>query len=131
LRAQIKDLSPSPTAALAGHVRALDQALAELLAPPPDSAADGRPADRRRLEGVNGDLATLYGQVISADAAPTKVQVTAADAAVTEWRPLAAEWERLKAKDLAVLNAALRHAGNKVLRADLAPPHDADQADLE
>jgi photosystem II stability/assembly factor-like uncharacterized protein len=131
LRAQIKDLTPSPAGALAGQVRALDQALAELLAPPPDSAVNGRPADRRRLEGVNGDLATLYGQVINADAAPTKVQVTAADAAVTEWRPLAAEWERLKSKDLAVLNAALRHAGNKVLRADLAPPHDADQADLE
>ena len=59
------------------------------------------------------------------------MQVTTADAAVTDWRPLAAEWERLKAKDIAVLNAALRHAGNKVLRADLAPPHDADQADLE
>jgi hypothetical protein len=130
LRAQIKDLTPSPAGALAGQVRALDQALAELLAPP-DSAADGRPADRHGLEGVNGDLATLYGQVTSADAAPTKVQVTAADAAVTEWRPLAAEWERRKSKDVAVLNAALRHARIKILRADLAPPHDADQADLE
>jgi hypothetical protein len=126
LRAQIKDLTPSPAGALAGQVRALDQALAELLAAPPDSATD-----RNSVEGVNGDLAMLYGQVISADAAPTKVQVTAADAAMTEWRSLAAEWERLRSKDIAVLNAALRHAGNKVLRADLAPPHDADQADLE
>jgi hypothetical protein len=131
LRAQIKDLTPSPAGALAGQVRALDQALAELLAPPPDSAADGRTPDHQGLEGVNGDLATLYGQVTSADAAPTTVQVTAADAAVTEWRPLTAEWERLKSKDIAALNAALRHAGKKVLRADLAPPQDADQADLE
>ncbi len=30
-----------------------------------------------------------------------------------------------------VLNAVLRHAGIPALRADLAPPHDADQADLE
>jgi len=126
LRAQIKDLTPPAASALAGQVRALDQALAELLAPPPDSAPD-----RHGLDGVNGDLAALYGQVTGADAAPTKVQATAADAAVADWRPLAAEWERRKAKDIAVLNAALRHAGNPVLRADGAPPHDADQADLE
>jgi hypothetical protein len=136
LRAQIKDLTPPAAGALAGQVRALDQSLAELLAPPADSAADGRPAERRPadrhgLEGVNGDLATLYGQVTSADAAPTQVQVTAADAAVTDWRSVAAEWERLKTQDIAVLNAALRRAGKPSLRADLAPPHDADQADLE
>jgi photosystem II stability/assembly factor-like uncharacterized protein len=131
LRAQIKNLAPSPAGALAGQVRALDRALEQLLEPPPDSAADGRPADRQGLEGVNGDLATLYGQVTGADTAPTKAQATAAAAAVTDWRPLAAEWERLKAKDIAVLNAALRHAGNRVLRAELAPPHDADQADVE
>jgi hypothetical protein len=141
LRAQIKDFTPPAGGALAGEVRALDQALAEFLSPPPDSGADGRPAEgrpadgrsavRRGLEGVNGDLATLYGQVTSADAAPTKVQVTAADTAVTDWRPLATEWERLKTQDLAVLNAALRHAGKPALRAELAPPHDPDQADVE
>jgi hypothetical protein len=50
---------------------------------------------------------------------------------VTDWRPLATEWERLKTQDLAVLNAALRHAGKPALRAELAPPHDPDQADVE
>ena len=137
LRAQIKDLTPPAGGALAGQIRALDQALAELLSPPPDTAADGRPtdgrpADRHGLEGINGDLATLYGQVTSgADTAPTKAQGTAADAAVTDWRALAAEWERLKAQDIAHLDAALRHAGKRTLRADLAPPHDPDQADAE
>jgi len=136
LRAQIKDLTPPAGGALAGQIRALDQALAELLSPPPDTAADGRPtegrpADRHGLEGVNGDLATLYGQVSSADAAPTKAQGTAADAAVTDWRALAAEWERLKTQDIALLDAALRRAGKPTLRADLAPPHDPDQADAE
>ena len=136
LRAQIKDLTPPAGGPLARQVRALDQALAELLSPVPDSGADGRPADgrpavRHGLEGVNGDLATLYGQVTNADAAPTKVQVTAADAVVTDWRPLATEWERLEMQDIAVLNAALRHAGKPALRAELAPPHDPDQADAE
>jgi hypothetical protein len=124
LRAQIKDLTPPAAGALAGQVRALDQTLAEFLSPPPDSGADGRPADgrpaiRHGLEGVNGDLATLYAQV------------TNADAVVTDWRPLATEWERLEMQDIAVINAALRHAGKPALRAELAPPHDPDQADAE
>jgi photosystem II stability/assembly factor-like uncharacterized protein len=126
LRAQIKDRAPPAAGALAGKVRALDQAFAELLAPPPDS-----PADRHGLEGINSDLATLYSHVTGADAAPTKVQATAAEAAVTDWRSLGTAWERLKMKDLAELNAALRHAGKPALRADLAPPHDPDQADVE
>ena len=136
LRAQIKELTPPAGGALAGQIRALDHVLAELLSPPPDTAADGRPtdgrsSDRHGLEGVNGDLATLYGQVTGADTAPTKAQGAAADAAVKDWQPLAAEWERLKTQDIAVLNAALRRAGKPALRADLAPPHDPDQADAE
>jgi photosystem II stability/assembly factor-like uncharacterized protein len=139
LRAQIKDLAPPAAGALAGQVRALDKALTEFLEPPDsqehgpgdDRPAVGRPADRHGLERINADLATLYGQVTSADAAPTTVQGTAADATVTDWRSLAVQWERLKSQDIAALNAALRHAGSKVLRAELAPPHDADQADME
>jgi hypothetical protein len=126
LRAQIKDRAPPAAGALAGKVQALDQAFAGLLAPPPDS-----PADRHGLEAINSDLATLYGHVTGADAAPTKVQATAAEAAVTDWRSLGMAWERLKVKDLAELNAALRHAGKPALRAELAPPHDPDQADVE
>jgi photosystem II stability/assembly factor-like uncharacterized protein len=126
LRAQIKDRAPPAAGALDGKVRALDQAFAELLAPPPDS-----PADRRGLEGTNSDLATLYSHVTGADAAPTKAQATAAEARVTDWRSLGMAWERLKMKDLTELNAALRHAGKPALRADLAPTHDPDQADVE
>jgi hypothetical protein len=129
LRAQIKDLAVPAAGALAGQVRALDQSLGEILAPPPDGN-DGRPADRR-LEALNADLASLYGQVTGADAAPTTAQSNCAAAAVAAWRPLATEWERLKGKDIAVLNVALRRAGRPLLRAELAPPHDADQADLE
>jgi photosystem II stability/assembly factor-like uncharacterized protein len=129
LRAQIKDLAAPADGSLAGQLRALDQTLGEILAPPPDRD-DGHPADRR-LEALNADLVALYGQVTSADAVPTKAQSKSAAAALTEWRPLAVEWERLKAKDIAVLNAALRRAGKPGLRAELAPPHDADQADLE
>ena len=61
----------------------------------------------------------------------SRVQVSAADTALANWQALAAGWERLGAKDVGVLNTALRRAGNRTLRTDLAPPHDAEQADLE
>ena len=82
-------------------------------------------ADSGAIECAADSVITNSGQILDAAAADQHHRVFLQIVA------LAAEWERLKSKDIAVLNAALRHARIKVLRADLAPPYDADQADLE
>ncbi len=157
LRAQLKDLGPPAGGALAAQVEVFEKSLAGLMESPavaPAAASavapavapaaapavmpavapavpPGAPAGRPGLEAVNGDLATLYGQVVSADAAPTQVQAAAAEGLMRDWQPLGVAWEELKGSGLAALNTALRHAGKPALRSDLAPPHDPDQADVE
>ncbi len=145
LRAQIKALGCPAGVPADGRVQAFDRTLAQFMegstggepvAGQPagqaqgDAASSGLPSPRRGLESVNGDLATLYGLVVAADAAPTRSQAMAAENVLSEWRPIDAEWERIRSQ-LAGLNAARRRSGRPPLREDLAPPHDPDQADVD
>ncbi len=62
------------------------------------------------LSRVNGAADTLYGEVDSADAAPTTAQAAAAAGVEHDAAVVLEQWEKLKASDLAALNAQLRDA---------------------
>jgi photosystem II stability/assembly factor-like uncharacterized protein len=130
LRAQLKAVKAPAGGALGGRLHALDQRVAALVeAADEDKAAAAEP--QRRLERLNGDIATLYGELSRADAPPTRAQLAEAERAIKDWQPLESEWARVRVPELAALNAELRKARLRALSIDLAPPRDLDLADQE
>ncbi len=150
LRAQIKERSTqlktpprgSALARLATDLREFDERLEKLLsghepessapsatmAPATAATTDTKPPG---LEDLNGELATLYDQVLRADAAPTAAQSAAAGHSLASWQALEPHWQQLLATLTPGLNKSLRQAHLAALRPELAPPKDPDLADNE
>ncbi len=128
LRAQIKALQAPPAAAVAAQAKELDEHLGSLM----EAGANAQPAGTHRgLERVNGDILSLYTQVLEADAAPTRPQQTAADSLMQEWQSLAAASAKIWADDLAPLNQGLTRAKLPALRSDAAAPDEGESTDEE
>jgi len=91
----------------------------------------GGPAVREpppTLGSVNSSLVTLY-RMLEVDAAPTAAQTTEANKAKRDLEALSRAWDALKAGELAQLNTALKAAGLRAVRPELAPqlhPRDDD-----
>ena len=130
LRAQIKGITAPAAGPLGERLRAFDQHAATLIEAADAEKTPGAEAPRR-LERLNGDIASLYGELSRADAAPTRAQLDAAQRAIDDWQALGPPWAQLRGAELAALNAALRQARLPALRIELAPPHDKDLADQE
>jgi len=97
-----------------------------------EQGAEAQPgAAHRGLERVNGEISSLYTQVLEADAAPTRVQQSAADSLLQEWRSLGAASAKIWQDDLAPLNQALARAKLPVLRSDAAAPEEGESNDEE
>jgi photosystem II stability/assembly factor-like uncharacterized protein len=127
LRKQVTVLRTSQGEAIAARLTALDQQLAMLLesALTPDSGA------HRGLERVNADIAGLYEQVLSADAAPTQAQQSAAMSLVKDWQSIAAASAKIWQNELAALNQELIKARVPVLRSDTQASDESDSTDEE
>jgi hypothetical protein len=126
LRKQLKSLTLSQEA-IAARAKALDQQLEALL----ESAASPNAGGARRgLERMNGDIASLYAQVASADAAPTRAQRSAAEGLSKDWQSIAASSARIWQGDFAALNQALAKARLAILRDD-AQPDEGESTDEE
>jgi photosystem II stability/assembly factor-like uncharacterized protein len=122
LRAQIKTLH-------AGQLQAQAKELDEQF----DSLMDHgiNATGSRGVERVNGEIQSLYTQVLEADAAPTRVQQTAADSLLKEWKGLSAAAARISQGDLKALNESLKRAKLPLLRTDLAAPEEGESNDEE
>ena len=96
-----------------------------------ESAATPDSATQRGLERVNGDITTLYEQVLSADAAPTQAQQSAAMSLVRDWQSIAASSAKIWQNELAALNQELTKARSPVLRSDTQASADSDSIDEE
>ena len=96
-----------------------------------DPGANAQPGARRGLERVNGDILSLYTQVLEADAAPTRAQQSAADSLLQEWQSLGAAAAKIWQDELAPLNQALTRAKLPVLRSDAAAPEEGESTDEE
>jgi hypothetical protein len=128
LRAQLKKLGAAQGAGIAAQARELDEHFESLM----EQGADTQPnAAHRGLERVNGDILSLYGQVLNADAAPTRAQQSAADSLFKEWQSLAVASAKIWQDDLMPLNQALTRAKLPVLRSDAAAPEEGESTDEE
>ncbi|MBS0580497.1 MAG: glycoside hydrolase [Proteobacteria bacterium] len=125
MRTQLKALSAQGEAASAA--RALDARLQALLEPQPP--ANGAPA--RGLERVNEDIARLYEQVGSADAAPTRAQSAAAARVLAECQSLLASSAGIWSQELPALNGALKKARLPAVRSEAVPEAGGQNLDEE
>jgi hypothetical protein len=128
LRAQLKKLGAAQGLALAAQAKELDEHFESLM----EQGAKTQASDTHRgLERVNGDILSLYTQVLNADAAPTRAQQSAADSLFQEWQSLAAMSAKIWQDDLAPLNQALTRAHLATLRSDVAAPEEGESTDEE
>jgi photosystem II stability/assembly factor-like uncharacterized protein len=122
LRAQIKALH---AVKLETQVKELDEHFDSLM----DHGIDA--TGSRGLERVNGEIQSLYTQVLEADAAPTHAQQSAADSLLKEWHSLSAAATKISQGDLKELNESLKRAKLPLLRSDLAAPEENESSDEE
>jgi hypothetical protein len=126
----LTDSSRTLLAAQSEHAQL--QALAAKL--PTDSLIAGY--DKRLSELISplseaqGQVETLYKEVVQDDAAPTTAQVSASEAVRKKALPLLETWNQLQS-ELPALNKRLRSARLAPLRPELAPPRDLNVADEE
>jgi photosystem II stability/assembly factor-like uncharacterized protein len=73
------------------------------------------------LSHVAGELGDLYGQVGSADTAPTATQTAALAAVEKEYAQVMARWKAVKSTDLPTLNRQLSGAGFAVIELKAEP----------
>jgi hypothetical protein len=124
LRTQLKARAGVP-GAIAAQLKELNEKLESLI--------ESKPGDAtwRGLEKVNGDIGNLYGQVMSADTAPTKAQTSAAEALFKDWQSVAASSVLIWQQDVAALNRELTNAHLPPLRNELAAHDPGDDVDEE
>jgi photosystem II stability/assembly factor-like uncharacterized protein len=94
----------------------------------PSSA--GPAATEVTLTRVNGEIATLYGQVWQVDAEPTTTQMEAITATEHTAQDMVKRWEALKTSDLPALNRDLKQANLPELKIEESP-HAEDQDNMD
>jgi hypothetical protein len=128
LRAQLKALSSAQREAVAPQAKELDEHVESLMENGANAPASGA---HRGLERVNGDISSLYAQVLEGDAAPTRAQQSAADTLFNEWKSIAAAAAKIWQDELAPLNQALTRARLPTLRSDAVAPEEGESNDEE
>jgi hypothetical protein len=128
LRAQLAKLNPKAGSPLSEQVHSLDEHIGELMQSDDKSAGKAASAGRG-LERLNGDVATLYGQINDVDAVPTAVQIEETARAKADWQTLEPRWRRLREVEVPQLNRKLAQARLAQLLPDSQPPRDLNFAD--
>ena len=121
VRDSLKKLNEQATGPTRDAVQAFQTELNALLGTP-GAAASG---DAITLTRVNGQVATLYGQVWQVDAEPTKAQSGAFVAVDRDAADVMKRWDTLKTTDLSALNRALQGVKLPEVQID-ADPHKED-----
>ncbi|MFN7993687.1 MAG: hypothetical protein U0Q18_08810 [Bryobacteraceae bacterium] len=126
---QIEKLKKGAASELARSLDAFSKDLASQLTPPPGPGASAK----NGLTTLNGQLSGLYGDIDSADAAPTAAQAAAMTKVAGEARRVLAGWKKFVSTDLAALNGKLKSAGlDEIKLSSKAPAAEEDDAsDLE
>ncbi|HSU12489.1 VPS10 domain-containing protein [Longimicrobium sp.] len=125
VRTQLTALKGKGAAELQTGIATFDQRAAALDEGDDEPAAAGAPMS---LAQLNGDLATLYALVESADAAPTSQALEAVDQRLRALDVALAAWRALQQQDLDQLNRRLRAAGiTPVAVRALPEPDDPDK----
>jgi photosystem II stability/assembly factor-like uncharacterized protein len=96
-------------------------------------AAIGKKIQGSPLIAVNSQASTLYGDVDSADVAPTAAQVAAMARIARDFPAAMTRWKELASTDIAALNGQLKAANLPEIKLDASSAHDEDEdaSDLE
>ncbi|HSB74315.1 MAG TPA: hypothetical protein VLC12_01620, partial [Terriglobales bacterium] len=87
------------------------------------------PSSQVTLNRVNGDIASLYGDVDRADAAPNAAQASALAETQRNFAAVMRRWNELKSADLPALNRQLQAAGLPPLQLHAAASAEAAEED--
>jgi photosystem II stability/assembly factor-like uncharacterized protein len=128
LRKQLKALETAHPEPIATQAKALDGKL-EILLESSLSAQDT--GARPGLSRVNGNIASLYEQVVAADAAPTQPQSAAAAVLLKDWQSIDASSAKISQEDVATLNQALTKARLPILHSDALTSDEGESNDEE
>jgi photosystem II stability/assembly factor-like uncharacterized protein len=120
VRQQLEKLSGQARGPLAEAIAALEKKVGAALGSSENIL--GAVSTEPTLEHSNSQVASLYGEVDRADAAPTPAQVNAAAEIERNLAATMKRWEELKTRDLAALNRELRSARLPEIRPEAKPP---------
>ncbi len=129
IRDPLQKLTQQVTGPTRDSIQAIQNTLNAVLGAPSGFAAP--PANEITLGRVNGQVATLYGQVWQADAEPTVAQSEASVAAERDARDALERWDTFKTSDLPALNRVLHDANLPEVRIESDPREDEAGMDEE
>jgi len=125
---QIDKLAHGATGPLAEHLAALGNKIKAALG---TGGMFGPPPAQPGLMSVNGEASGMYGEIDSADAAPTAAQ-SAALAKIGRDYPIVMErWNKLRAADIAAINRELKVANLPEIQISSTPAHEEDSDDFD
>jgi hypothetical protein len=120
------------------QARAVQEQIEKLLPQATGSIHDSLEAIEKKivaasLNPVNRQVSALYGDIDSADAAPTAAQIAATAVIRADFSSAEKRWRALASIEIPALNQALNRAKVAEIRIDekLAPSEDDDDQDLE
>ncbi|MGA8835796.1 MAG: glycoside hydrolase, partial [Candidatus Sulfotelmatobacter sp.] len=116
IRDPLQKLSQQATGPVHDSVQAFQNKLVGILGAPAGFAAP--PANEITLSRVNGQVATLYGQVWQVDAEPTAPQSEAVAATEHDAQDVMQRWDAIRTTDLRALNHALTGASLPEVKID-------------
>jgi len=119
---QIEKLTHDASGPVAEQLAALQKKIQAALA--------GGPAETT-LATVNGQASALYGDVDSADAAPTAAQVAAMDKIGRDFPGVMTSWSKLTATDITELNRQLKAAKLPEIQLNAKPAHEEEADDSD
>ena len=129
IREPLDKLSQQVAGPVRDSVQAFQNKLTALLGAPAGFATP--PASELTLSQVNGQVATLYGQVWQVDAEPTASQSEAAVAIEHEISDVMKRWDTLRTTDLPALNRALGGANLPEVKIESDPHQEETNMDEE
>jgi hypothetical protein len=128
IRNVLEKLTQQSTGWVHAPLQLFQDKLNALLGPP--GATPAPASSEVTLTQVNGEIATLYGQVWQADAEPTSAQTEAIAATERNEQDMMKRWETLKTSDLPTLNHDQKQANLPELKIEDAPQaEDQDNMD--
>ncbi len=129
IREPLEKLSQQTSGPVRDSVQAFQNKLTAVLGAP--AGFNAPPASELTLSQVNGQVATLYGQVWQVDAEPTASQSEAAAAIEQEISDVMKRWDALRTTDLPALNRALGGANLPGVKIESDPHQEETNMDEE
>jgi hypothetical protein len=125
---QIDKLAHDATGPLAAHLAALDKKIKAALGA---GGAFGPAPAEPGLMSVNAELSGLYGEIDSADVAPSPAQTAAGAKLGRDFPVVMDRWNKLKSSDIAAINRELKAAGMSPIQLSTKPTPDEESDDSD